>query len=249
MPPENQTPVTQTLAERLQAARQGIGTQEKVAELLGVNRAAVSQWETGDTKPSVEMAIKLSLLTGASLDWLLMGLHPDVVTVHKNAGVVTSATRAPWERAVPAKTEPMPPEQTLGDRIQLLRKARLPEYAALLSVPVESVSNWERGICLPCIPVAIRIAALHEVSLDWLLTGKGEGPKTAASLYPPVFCPGVFAGELKALEAKAFLDAPEVLAAALATTVELWKSGYSFAAAAKEVRNAIEVLSPTASGL
>ena len=46
-------------------------TQEQLAELLGVSRQAVSKWESDTSFPETDKLIRLSLLFGCSLDYLL----------------------------------------------------------------------------------------------------------------------------------------------------------------------------------
>lgn len=46
-------------------------TQEKLANILGVNRTAVTLWETGINKPRADMLIKLSKILQCSADDLL----------------------------------------------------------------------------------------------------------------------------------------------------------------------------------
>lgn len=57
-----------TLKERRQKA--GL-RQSDVAEKLEVNQAAVSKWETGETKPVKKYREKLAILYGCSADDLL----------------------------------------------------------------------------------------------------------------------------------------------------------------------------------
>ena len=46
-------------------------TQEKVSELLGVERSTVAKWETGDAKPRAELLTKIADLYGVTVDDLL----------------------------------------------------------------------------------------------------------------------------------------------------------------------------------
>ena len=65
------------LADRIRTAREAAGfdTQTKFAKKIGVERAAVSQWEslTNPTVPRPEHLQRISELTGRSFDWLLSG--------------------------------------------------------------------------------------------------------------------------------------------------------------------------------
>lgn len=61
------------LGERIKECRQRIGlSQEKVAELVGVSRQAVTKWEVNQSVPSADNLFKLAEIFGISLD-VLMG--------------------------------------------------------------------------------------------------------------------------------------------------------------------------------
>lgn len=58
-----------TLGEKLQSLRKGnMLSQEKLAELVGVSRQAVSKWETGLSNPDTENLIKLGEIFNLSID-------------------------------------------------------------------------------------------------------------------------------------------------------------------------------------
>lgn len=60
-------------AEKLQGYRRQMGmSQEKLAEMIGVSRQAVSKWESGQTYPEMDKMLALSRLFGVSLDHLVM---------------------------------------------------------------------------------------------------------------------------------------------------------------------------------
>ena len=61
-----------TLGERIKEQRVGNGlSQEKVAELVGVSRQAVTKWESGQSAPSTENLFKLAEIFGTTVDFLL----------------------------------------------------------------------------------------------------------------------------------------------------------------------------------
>ncbi len=61
-----------TLGERIKQCRQQSGlSQEKVAELVGVSRQAVTKWETGQSAPSTENLLRLAKLFGTTADLLI----------------------------------------------------------------------------------------------------------------------------------------------------------------------------------
>jgi len=57
--------------ERLTEARKKKGfSQERLGELIGVDKRIISRYETGKTEPSIEVARKLADALGVSLDHL-----------------------------------------------------------------------------------------------------------------------------------------------------------------------------------
>ena len=60
------------LSDRIKNCRQSAGlSQEKVAELVGVSRQAVTKWETGQSAPSTEKLFRLAEILGTTVDFLL----------------------------------------------------------------------------------------------------------------------------------------------------------------------------------
>lgn len=61
-----------TLGERIKEQRKRCGlSQEKVAELVGVSRQAVTKWESGQSAPSTENLFRLAEIFGTTVDLLL----------------------------------------------------------------------------------------------------------------------------------------------------------------------------------
>ncbi|HJA68328.1 MAG TPA: helix-turn-helix domain-containing protein [Candidatus Mediterraneibacter cottocaccae] len=61
-----------TLGERIKEHRKGNGlSQEKLAELAGVSRQAVTKWENGQSSPSTENLFRLAEIFGTTVDLLL----------------------------------------------------------------------------------------------------------------------------------------------------------------------------------
>ena len=61
-----------TLGERIKTCRQKVGmSQEKVAELVGVSRQAVTKWEANQSAPNTENLFKLAEIFGTTVDMLL----------------------------------------------------------------------------------------------------------------------------------------------------------------------------------
>ena len=60
------------LGERIKVCRQNAGmSQEKVAELVGVSRQAVTKWEVNQSAPNTENLFKLAEIFGTTVDMLL----------------------------------------------------------------------------------------------------------------------------------------------------------------------------------
>lgn len=61
-----------TLAQRIQEQRKRCGmSQEKLAELVGVSRQAVTKWESGQSAPNTENLFRLAEIFGVTVDLLL----------------------------------------------------------------------------------------------------------------------------------------------------------------------------------
>lgn len=61
-----------TLGERIRDCRKSSGmSQEKLAELVGVSRQAVTKWESGQAAPNTENLFKLAEIFGTTVDILL----------------------------------------------------------------------------------------------------------------------------------------------------------------------------------
>ncbi len=70
-----------SLGERIKEQRKNCGmSQEKVAELVGVSRQAVTKWETDQSAPSTENLFKLAEIFGTSVDLLIKTDEPSTAT-------------------------------------------------------------------------------------------------------------------------------------------------------------------------
>lgn len=66
-----------SLSARITAARQKKGlSQEALGKVLGVSRAAVAQWEGGQTVPAAERLIDLADKLSVRFEWLYWGREP-----------------------------------------------------------------------------------------------------------------------------------------------------------------------------
>jgi len=65
------------LGARMKQARLHAGkTQQQIADALKKTKAAVSNFEHDNNKPSIETLIAFAKETNVSLDWLLLGVQP-----------------------------------------------------------------------------------------------------------------------------------------------------------------------------
>lgn len=63
-----------TIAENLRQLRRNAGmTQEQVADRIGVTRQALSGYESGRTRPDIDMLLRLSTVYGTDLDGIVYG--------------------------------------------------------------------------------------------------------------------------------------------------------------------------------
>ncbi|WPP49614.1 helix-turn-helix domain-containing protein [Catalinimonas niigatensis] len=62
------------LGKRIRYARKKSGmSQEKLAQTLGITTGGVGNYETGKSKPSIDILIKLSDKLNVTVDWLIKG--------------------------------------------------------------------------------------------------------------------------------------------------------------------------------
>ena len=68
----------------------------------------------------------------------------------------------------------------LGRRLKALRgKQSQAALASLLGISQEEISRFESGNRVPGVPLLIRLAEVHRVTLDWLITGhSAEGSQS-----------------------------------------------------------------------
>ena len=85
----------------------------------------------------------------------------------------------------------------IGARIRRAREAKgmsQAKLAALVGVPSQSISAWERGEVVPGAKNILRLAEALGVSVDWLLTGQGRDASAPSDVaWVPVY-EGVPAG-------------------------------------------------------
>lgn len=65
---------TEDIARRIVALREALGhNQSAFANLVDITQPAMNNYEAGIRRPSLDVAIKIRLRTGVTLDWLYLG--------------------------------------------------------------------------------------------------------------------------------------------------------------------------------
>ena len=65
---------TEDIARRIVALREALGyNQSSFATLVEISQPAMNNYEAGIRRPSLEVAIKMRLRTGVTLDWIYLG--------------------------------------------------------------------------------------------------------------------------------------------------------------------------------
>lgn len=142
-------------AEKLQSYRKQKGmSQEKLAEVIGVSRQAVSKWESGQSYPEMDKMIALSDLFQVSIDHLVKDLPAE-------SGAL-ALDPVPGNQAIPEESSP---SSTIYVRSYLYHY----EYkskATLFGVPLVHI-NYGRGK----VYIAKGIIAVGNISIGLLSLG------------------------------------------------------------------------------
>jgi HTH-type transcriptional regulator, cell division transcriptional repressor len=84
-------------------------------------------------------------------------------------------------------------DDTFGGRISLARDAlafSLEDAARLLDVDAQTLCHWENDRCAPPASQLTVLAGVLQVSLSWLMTGRGHGPDWDDLTEVPPLAPG-----------------------------------------------------------
>ena len=96
-------------------------SQEKLAELVGVSRQAVTKWETGQSAPSTENLLRLAEIFGVSLDALITVGTPEASPAPPPSSVEPPRPQTyvrPAQPAIP-QCEKQPNKWTIWRKISL----------------------------------------------------------------------------------------------------------------------------------
>lgn len=129
-----------TLGEKLKMYRKQKGvSQEKIAELVGVSRQAVTKWESGQTAPSTENLMALASIYGISLDELAAdkkaGGADDRKILHTNLTLIAIILQASFLNAA------IQPSQVRETDPPFMKTVEL----AIKFVPLFAASVWMAG--------------------------------------------------------------------------------------------------------
>ncbi|MCL2360987.1 MAG: helix-turn-helix domain-containing protein [Defluviitaleaceae bacterium] len=116
-----------SLGERIKNQRSQSGlSQEKVAELVGVSRQAVTKWETGQSAPSTANLIALSEIFGVSLGELISGVR-DTIS----------------DKNVPPVHEPAQKSSRVGRTVQLIAAIVLAIIGIMVVVIINNMTVFQ----------------------------------------------------------------------------------------------------------
>lgn len=121
-------------------------SQQKLASLLNVHQTAISQWETGRTTPDIETANIMAKLFNVTLEYLL-----NLDSIIDDA-ILTRDTK-------PLNTKKLRADKGYSQQ----------DLAILLDVSRSTVAMWESGASQPDNDTLLRIAAIFDTSVDYLL--------------------------------------------------------------------------------
>ena len=62
-----------SIGRRIREIRGFDCTQRDFGKLLGIGQTQLSKYEKGQSVPTLELLLKLKILSGRSLDWIVMG--------------------------------------------------------------------------------------------------------------------------------------------------------------------------------
>lgn len=149
-----------TIGERLKLARTSRRMkQRQVADLFGIERASVAQWEAGTSRPALDKIAALAKAFDCSEAWLLNGSGAppsgaEPVFPHAEEIAAGLSIRLRWIRESLGKSEA--------------------EMADYMSASLDDYGAWERGLAIPDAPHAMILWDQNKVSLDFLYIGRTE---------------------------------------------------------------------------
>ena len=124
-------------------------SQNKLGNIIGVNRISISRWENGVEIIPLRKAIKVANVFNTNLDYLF-GLSNDKLT-HYNVNIDLKLS---------------------GNRLSKFRKIynlTLRKLADDLNTTSSTISSYEMGRTLILSSFAYYIACKYNISIDWLL--------------------------------------------------------------------------------
>lgn len=144
-------------------------TQERLAEVAGVQRAVVNMYESGRKRPSLGTAVILAHSLGVSLDWLcgIDWFSQKVISEASEMGNV------PFRQALRTDVA----KKNFGTRLRDARERfglSQDQVATRAGVKRPQLSLMEKGEAFGWLPTLVAIADALEVSVDWLCGRTGD---------------------------------------------------------------------------
>jgi transcriptional regulator with XRE-family HTH domain len=169
-------PIKQAIGTRIAEARERMRwSQEDLAHKVGVSKAAVWQWEKGQTTPSSSVLPKLPGILRIRWQWLTEGTLP-----RDEAHSRPAAEAEPAPSPSAAKGRKL---KEIGNRISRARNHKHMSPAALaekLDVEKTTILSWEQGTAMAEMAKFDTLAGILGVTRQWLLTGQEDNDETTA---------------------------------------------------------------------
>lgn len=164
-----------TLGEKIKACRQRAGmSQEKVAELVGVSRQAVTKWEVNQSVPTTENLFKLAGIFGTTV-YQLLGSEAEV----------THPSVEPADRPRSGEEETILPEQPWNKKVRIALLFALGYLSIYLLGRIlwcdRSGSNLVGWLC------TVRPSGEHSYLYGWLLSSRLFWCAAAVTVLPALF--------------------------------------------------------------
>lgn len=151
-------------------------TQEQLAKQVGVSQANVAMWETGKSKPTLDMAYELAKIFDCSIDYLLGKDEKPKATSEPSCGFWEIAERIGC--SVSDLLNPKRSEEELelikafGERLKALRNERLltqQDVADVIGMSQQAYAFYETGQREPSLKTLITIATFFDCTVDYLI--------------------------------------------------------------------------------
>ncbi|MFC2416716.1 MAG: helix-turn-helix domain-containing protein [Eikenella corrodens] len=197
-----------TVFERAKAALR-VKTNKELAEKLNQAESSVSGWKSRDNIP-IDYLLVISKLSGVSVDWILKGsndsIFPPAAAIPKpylkddefdaifepsiSQNIDSVLNNGAWEQLAASDNPDLQDQACVYAILARLKKALdiedVDTLSGFINVPVKTINRWINHGYIPY-RYLIFLADKTSISLDWLILGKGEAPKTHSELAKEVW--------------------------------------------------------------